>query len=168
MLAWPASSWAESVLNDIRTEWDEVQQGRSEWYLPLHTWHNRANYTKQQIAKFNEDPWGIGFGKGLQNERQDWRGLYVLGFLDSHKDIEVVAGYAHTWKLAAGADWNVGGGYTAMLSFRRDINNYRIPALGLLPVLSVGSGQYSVYLIYLPRIVKGHADVAFFIGKVAL
>lgn len=168
LLAAPSPCRGESLWDGIHAEWDAVQEGNSELYLPLETWHNRATYTHQQIAGFNENPWGLGYGKGIQDAQHNWRSFFILEFQDSHNQTEWMTGYAHTWNLASTGDWNWAGGYAAVVSLRQDVNDYRSPVPGVVPLLSVGLGQFSVLLTYIPLLLGSHGDVAFVIGRVTL
>jgi len=167
LMAVPVACSAQSIWDDVQTEWDEIHAGNSELYLPLHTWHNRSTYTPQQIANFNENPWGIGYGKGIQDERHNWRGLFVMAFQDSHSQTEWMSGYARTWSLAYGEGWHLGGGYAAVVSLREDVHDYRLPILVVTPLLSVGVGRFTVLLNYVPRVLGAHGDVAFFVGRMS-
>ncbi len=39
--------------------------GNNDLYIPIRTWHNRLFYDKEHIDKYNEEPWGIGFGRSI-------------------------------------------------------------------------------------------------------
>src|SRR5690242_34004 len=68
--------------------------GATNLYLSGSPWHNQYTYAPARIKTFNEAAYGTGFGKGLFDEKGNWRGLYVIAFLDSHRNIEPAAGYA--------------------------------------------------------------------------
>ncbi len=162
-----SSCGAQSLWNNVQSEWNEVQQGNTDWYLPLHIWHNRSTYTDQQITNFNENPFGIGYGKSIQDDPHHWRAFYAMEFQDSHHKVEPIAGYAYTWNISPGDGWNLGIGYTALVTLRQDVDNYRTPVPGILPLLSAGTLKFSVFITYMPRLPDRHGDVAFFFSKIS-
>lgn len=157
-----AQSTLENLKENIKENWNKTQQGTSDFYLPLHTWHNRHFYSSEKIASFNENPWGFGFGKSYLDEQQNWHGFYTMAFLDSHSKVEPIAGYGYT-KNWYRNDFYVGAGYTAFVTARSDINHY-LPIPGVLPLLSTGYKNFSLMGTYLPG-KTGSGNIAFIWGR---
>lgn len=65
---------------DVRQTYDE---GTWNVMLPLRVWHNRLTYDDEHIDKYNEEPWGLGFGL-TRYEGENWHGLYAIAFKDSN------------------------------------------------------------------------------------
>ena len=99
--------------------------------------------------KYNENPWGGGLGKSYYDETGDWHGLYAFAFLDSHKNIEPIAGYGFEKMLHLSDKTAVGIGYTAFLTSRPDIL-HSIPFPGVLPLAVITHQRASLTLIYIP------------------
>lgn len=65
--------------------WDSIKDQASktwasdkyEFYVPLHTWHNRLLYDKNKYKKYNENPWGAGFGKYRYDENGNWHAIML-------------------------------------------------------------------------------------------
>lgn len=157
-----AQSNIENFSDLIKNNWEKSQSGNSDVYIPLHTWHNRHFYTSEKIDSFNENPWGIGFGKSYLDEQQNWHGFYTMAFLDSHSKIEPIAGYGYT-KNWYKKDWFVGAGYTVFVTARSDINHY-LPIPGVLPLVSTGYKNFSLMGTYLPG-KTGSGNIAFIWGR---
>jgi palmitoyl transferase len=167
--AQPAS--AGNLLSEISAgiaeRWNKSMDGDSELYVPLRTWHNRATYSRAAIDRYNEAPWGLGFGKSYHDSEGNWQGFYAMAFKDSHNDWEPIAGYGSTWDwYTPGRDWHVGLGYTVFLTSRSD-TFHRIPFPGVLPLVSAGYKRFTLQGVYIPGLKEGTGNVAFFWAKYA-
>lgn len=129
-----------------------------ELYIPINTWHNRSFYTQEKIDEYNENPWGLGVGKYRFDEDGDWHALYAMAFLDSHSDIEPVAGYAFQKMWRPADDVRLGVGYTVGVTLRSDINYLPIPVIA--PLFSVAYKQLAVQSTYIPG-GEGHGNILF-------
>lgn len=140
--------------------------GKNELYIPTYAWHNRYTYSPEKIKTYNENAWGGGLGKGFYDEDGDWHGLYAFAFLDSHKNLEPIVGYAFLKAWHPNQDWVLGGGYAVLATRRPDINR-GIPFPGILPWGSLTYRRLSVIATYIP----GHeniGNVLFLIAKITL
>lgn len=147
----------------LRSVWTE---GKNELYIPAYAWHNRFTYSSNRIGRYNENPWGGGLGKSYYDEKGDWHGLYAFAFLDSHKYLEPIVGYAFLKIIHLPKDINLGGGYGLLVTQRPDINN-GIPFPGALPWVSVNRKKVSVVAAYVPG-TKNIGNVLFVICKIVL
>lgn len=155
-----------SAAGMLASAWDKTQQeigsiwrsDQSDLYLPLNTWHNRAYYSSAKIASYNEQPWGIGFGKHRYDAAGNWHALYAMAFLESHNDVEPIAGYAFQkiWRPAAGL--RLGAGFTAGVTLRADYRYLPLPVL--LPLVSVEYGRLAIQSTYIPG-GNGNGNVLF-------
>lgn len=126
--------------------WDE---GYNELYLSGYAWHNRYIYSAEKIRSYNETAWGGGLGKGFFDEKGNWHGLYAFAFLDSHSQLEPVAGYAYLKVATINEDIKAGLGYSVLITSRADINN-RIPFPGAVPWASLFIGKVTLAATYIP------------------
>jgi palmitoyl transferase len=147
---------------------EALKEGNHDLYLPLHAHHGRDTYRAERIEEFNEDAFGIGFGRSVIDQRSgwrgDWHGLYIMGFRDSHHKLQTMLGYGYQTYLGSGP-FKLGLGYTAFLTSRRDIaSGFPIPAA--VPMLSLKYGKASLMGAYVPRISgnQGNGDVLFIFG----
>ncbi len=161
-----------SASNDSRGIFDTVRQhvsdtwneGQTELYVPLLTYHMRWAYRDELINKYNEYPAGFGLGRGRYNDSGNWESIYAMGFLDSHSKPTFMVGYAWApmWELG-NSDIKVGAGLTGFLMSR---TNYwsGIPFPGILPVASIGYKQLSLQAAYVPG-GTNNGNVLFVWGK---
>ena len=125
------------------------EHGQTEVYVPSYAWHNRYTYTHDRIPYYNENPWGVGLGKGMYDQRGDWHALYAFAFLDSHKNLEPVVGYAFLKVLALSDVLRVGGGYGILVTARPDIL-HNIPFPGILPWIGINYSRLALCAAYIP------------------
>lgn len=164
----PAALLAAEVESSV---WDKLtqpavtayQQGKTELYVPLHTHHIRSAYTPEKIASFQENPWGLGVGKGYYAANGDYHGVYVMGFQDSHFKPEWIGGYAWRTHWQTSENTKLGLGATMFITARSDIGHYT-PFPGILPTASLHYKQASLEMTYLPG-GKGNGNILFFWGK---
>ena len=140
------SSWSKSTKLRLGQIWKE---GETELYLPTYAWHNRYKYSRNRIDRYNEIPWGGGFGKSLYDEKGNWHGIFAFAFLDSHKNVEPVVGYAYLKVSHLSEHFSIGGGYTLLATARPDIL-HNIPFPGALPWVSVRYRHASLSSTYVP------------------
>ncbi len=141
-----SSSWLQRLWDPVA---DAYTDGALEVLLPLHTHHLRSAYSAEQIAHYQEKPWGLGIGSGLYNENGNYQSVYAMGFQDSHFKPQWQAGY--TWKAIwrPAEDFRLGLGYTAFLMARADIAHF-IPFPGIVPVASLAYKNLNIESTYIP------------------
>jgi len=118
-----------------------------ELFIPINTWHNRHYYSSEKIDQYNEHPWGLGIGKYRYDADGDWHSLYMMAFLDSHKDIEPVAGYAFEKIWRPNENWRLGAGYTIGATLREDYHYIPIPVAA--PTFSIEYKQLALQSAYI-------------------
>lgn len=119
-------------------------------YIPAITWHARFAYDKEKTDRYNERPWGGGFGLSRWDEKGNWHGLYAMAFKDSWNKWEPIAGYGweSTWRPLADENFHLGLGFTAGVTARDNWNYIPLPVL--LPLASVGYGPVTFQMTYIP------------------
>lgn len=156
-------AWFKSSCLRLHQIWTE---GDNELYLPAYTWHNRYVYSAYKIDSYNEMPWGGGLGKSFYDENGDWHGLYAFAFLDSHKNVEPVVGYAFLKVAHLNENTRAGAGFGILATARPDIF-HNIPFPGILPWVSFNYRKASLSATYIPGS-KNAGNVLFFIVKYVL
>lgn len=136
------SSWCTNVAHT----WAD---GRTDAYLPVWIWHNRAEYDKSNLDHYNELPLGFGMGKRYYDNDGDLHRLFAMAFLDSHSDVEPLAGYSYEKIFRPANDWQLGFGYTAFVTARNDVGHY-VPFPAVLPLWSVQYKRLSLEQTYVP------------------
>lgn len=155
-----SSGWLDKSCRRVSQIWSE---GQTDIYIPGYAYHLRSMYSAEKIASFNEHAWGFGMGKSIVDEDGDWQGLYAMAFLDSHNDVEPIAGYAYQKMLPLSENWQVGGGFTAFLTSRSDtLKNFPVP--GALPLVSLQYRQAALMMSYMPGS-KGNGNILFFFTR---
>ena len=120
------SEWVDFLVEDIK---DIRCHHRYDVYVPFYAWHNRLTYDRKHIKKYNENPWGAGFGISRYNSENTWSGLYFMAFDDSNNYLETYFGYARQWNWTAGEhnEWRAGIGYTLGLTQRHEYAYIPVP-----------------------------------------
>ncbi|HEX7810598.1 MAG TPA: hypothetical protein VF460_01715 [Burkholderiales bacterium] len=147
-----------------------VEEGDNVLYLSGYAHHNRATYSPEKIAEFNETAWGAGFGRTLIDGNGNSNALFGLAFLDSHSDVQLQAGYAREWRWQFAERAAVGAGFVAMLVSRSDIfHGFPFPAI--LPLASVEVGPVALMASYVPKLSSsdgGNGNVLYLFGRINL
>ncbi|RRW89983.1 lipid IV(A) palmitoyltransferase PagP [Pandoraea apista] len=154
------STWAGAIVDEFR---EVATQGASDLYVPLHTHHLRFAYTREKIDQYNENPWGLGYGRVLSDGKNGSRMLYAMAFKDSHNDWSPMAGYGRIWNLANAGPVRFGLGYTVFLMSRSDTLG-GVPFPAALPLAEIGIGRAAVSTAYVPG-GKGNGNVLFIFGR---
>lgn len=155
--------WYTPIRNRLYAIWYE---GKTELYFPTYAWHNRYTYSQKKIDSFNENPWGGGLGKSYYDPDGDWHALYAFAFLDSHKNLEPVVGYAFLKILHFNEQASIGGGFAALVTARPDIW-HNIPFPGALPWFGINYKRVSLSGTYIPG-AQGAGNVLFLLTKVVI
>ncbi|MBZ0058954.1 lipid IV(A) palmitoyltransferase PagP [Leclercia sp. LTM14] len=144
----PLRAWVKTIHNDMVETWEEPQH--YDLYVPAITWHARFAYDKEKTDRYNERPWGAGFGQSRWDEKGNWHGLYAMAFKDSYNKWEPIAGYGweKTWRPLADDNFHVGLGFTAAVTARDNWNYIPIPLA--LPLASIGYGPATFQMTYIP------------------
>ncbi|MFD1244668.1 lipid IV(A) palmitoyltransferase PagP [Paralysiella testudinis] len=158
-----AGGWWQNTKEQVAATW---ASDRYELYLPLYAWHNRSTYSKEKIKEFNENAWGIGFGKYRDTEYNTTHGIGGMVFMDSHNDPEPFVAYTwqKNWPISQHQKLAAGGfvGVTA----RSDIGPYA-PIPVAWPYVAYSYRKFSLQGMYFPGS-KGNGNIAFFWAKYRL
>ena len=156
-------AWPKHFCHRLHQIW---YQGDTELYMTGYAWHNRYTYEASKIDRYNELAWGGGLGKGFYDEDGDWHGLSSFAFLDSHKNVEPVAGYGFIKILRLNENTRLGAGYSILVTSRVDIM-HGIPFPGALPWLTFTYRRATLAATYIPG-TTGIGNVLFIIAKLTL
>ncbi|GKW24537.1 lipid A palmitoyltransferase PagP [Pectobacterium carotovorum subsp. carotovorum] len=141
-------SWWKRSKNNLSTTWNAPQS--HDIYIPAITWHNRWTYDKEKTDRYNERPWGAGYGVSRLDQDGDWHGLYLMAFKDSYNKWEPIGGYGYEkrWRPTRDQDFQLGLGFTAGFTMRDNWNYIPIPVL--LPLASISYSKLSFQATYIP------------------
>ena len=144
-VVWGENTFLQTCKQTFSTTW---QEGRLEVIVPVHTWHNRAHYTKEQIDRWNEDPWGLGLSKTYMDEKSNRHRLLAITFQDSHNKPQPTFGYS--WQAVWREEHTVRPtlGFLAGFTMRDEL--YYIPVPAAIPVAGVDVGSFSWEATYIP------------------
>ncbi|ELJ8292398.1 lipid IV(A) palmitoyltransferase PagP [Enterobacter roggenkampii] len=140
--------WFSTFTDNVSQTWTAPEH--YDLYVPAITWHARFAYDKEKTDKYNERPWGAGFGQSRWDDKGNWHGIYLMAFKDSFNKWEPIGGYGweKTWRPLADENFHVGLGYTAGVTARDNWNYIPIPVL--LPLASIGYGPATFQMTYIP------------------
>ncbi|RJT43139.1 lipid IV(A) palmitoyltransferase PagP [Rahnella woolbedingensis] len=142
-----SDTWSD-FKEKVSTTWNDSDS--QDLYLPVITWHNRLTYDKEKTDKYNERPWGGGYGISRYDEKGNWNGIYFMAFKDSHNKWEPIGGYGweKIWTPAEDKNFRLGLGYTAAVTARDDYAYIPIPIV--LPLASIGYDKLTFQATYIP------------------
>lgn len=137
---------------------DILKTGDWNILIPFYTWHDRFTntYTREQIERYNESPWGVGFEKTKPVNDRDINGLGVMKFQDSHNRSQYITMYLYERNYFNKYDFKFNLGYGAGFSYRTDMWDYA-PFPAVIPIISIGYRNIFIQGTYLLGF-----DVAFF------
>lgn len=141
-------SWWQRAKFNLSETWSHSTS--HDLYVPVITWHNRWTYDKEKTDKYNERPWGAGYGISRLDADGDWHGIYAMAFKDSFNKWEPIIGYGYEkrWRPTQDQDFQLGLGFTAGVTARDNWDYYPIPVL--LPLFSVSYQRLSFQATYIP------------------
>ena len=67
-----ADEWMTTFRENIAQTWQQPEH--YDLYIPAITWHARFAYDKEKTDRYNERPWGGGFGQSRWDEKGNWHG----------------------------------------------------------------------------------------------
>lgn len=65
-----------TFIDNVTQTWNEPEH--YDLYVPAITWHARFAYDKEKTDRYNERPWGAGFGQSRWDDKGNWHGLYLM------------------------------------------------------------------------------------------
>ena len=120
-------------------------------------------HAKGADGKLHEVAAPIFVRTGFFDEKGNWHGLFTYAFLDSHKNVEPVAGYAYLKVATISNNWKAGVGYTILITARPDLNK-GIPFPGALPWASIFYKKVTLAATYIPGF-NHNGNVLYLLGK---
>jgi palmitoyl transferase len=155
----------KNVIPSVRHKLSQIwNEGTPELYLTGYAWHNRYTYDANRVNLYNEFAAGGGLGKGWIDEDGDWHSLYAMAFLDSHSNIQPLAGYGYQKMFQLAKAARAGLGFTWFATQRQDIF-HGIPFIGIpLPMISLSIVKASIFATYVPGS-QNVGNVMFVFGK---
>jgi len=162
------SQWPSLLKPSCENIYQIWTEGTNDIYYSGYAWHNRYTYSEERVRSYNEMAWGGGLGKGFydKDNNNDWSGLYAFAFLDSHRNVEPIAGYGFLKTAQFKQNAEGGLGFTVFLTSRPDIF-HSIPFPGILPMVSLRYRQVSISTTYIPG-AFGVGNVLFCFGRIIL
>jgi palmitoyl transferase len=101
---------------------DTYDQGGNELFLSGYAYHLPSTYTPEKRAELNNDAWGGGWGRSVEDPNGDTHTVYAAAFLDSHKNVQFNLGYYYGTYWGARDRFQPGIGSTIFVMQRRDIS----------------------------------------------
>ena len=144
-------AWAGRQCEGLKAAWYE---GRATWYASGYSWHIAGTWTDEKLAELNQNAWGGGYGRTVEDANGDTHTIFYLGFLDSHRNWQSNLGYAWSTYWGERQNVQVGLGYTLMMVQRPDIAS-GIPFPAVLPLLTFRYQQANLVMTYIPTLGGG-------------
>lgn len=128
--------------------------------------NGKAIHSKKN--NYNEDSWGLGFEYNFK-EKSKWINFVNGGFFkdsNSNRSNYLGGGLKRRFLLTDNKDdWRIDVGVAAFMMTRKNFNDGD-PFFGILPFLSVGTGNFAVNATYIPSISPKFVAVLFFQASV--
>lgn len=159
----PQAGWFDRVQSKLGQIWASPQ---TDILVPGYSYHLRSAYSPEKIRGFNERAWGIGMGRHVYDADGDWHGLYAMGFWDSHRRVEPIAGYAYQKYWSVSPQLKLGAGYTAFITARSDTLHF-VPFPAALPLVSVQYRRLAIMGTFIPG-GHGNGNVFFLFSRFEL
>jgi palmitoyl transferase len=158
--------WVEKGCRRIADTW---RDGNDEILFSGYSWHIPGTWTDERRAELNENSWGGGYGRTVEEPNGDTHTVFYLGFLDSHKNWQSNLGYGWSTFWGDRDKPQIGLGYTAMIIQRPDIAS-GVPVPVLLPLLTFRYQQANLVTTYIPNLGGGvnHGSVLYVFGRFTL
>lgn len=127
-----------------------VERGGNALLLTGYTWHDPATYGRGN--GLNASNWGGGYARYFDHENGTSDMLYAMGFSDSNRNFQFVAGFERQWQVFRMEFAAVAIGYSAGITMREDIWG-GAPLPFVLPVLGLRFfDRLDVFMTYVPPI----------------
>lgn len=165
--SWLGEVWDDGV-NEVKTVYNK---GDDRLFVSGYAYHGRHTYTREKIAKLNENAWGLGWSKSLREKNEygtmEHRSVYGFVISDSHKDPQYMLGYSLEKAYYFNKDWYIAAGLAPMIVRREDMFN-KLPFPAIFPLMSIGNQTAELRAVYIPRLSKnlGNGDVLYIFGSI--
>jgi len=158
--------WVEKGCRRVADTWKD---GYDEILFSGYSWHVPSTWTAERRAELNEQAWGGGYGRTVEDANGDTHTVFYGGFLDSHKNWQSNLGYAWSTYWGEREDVQFGLGYTAMIVQRPDIAS-GVPFPAVLPLASFRYKQATLVMTYIPTLGGGvnHGSTLYIYGRYTL
>lgn len=148
---------------------DTYENGDNALLLSGYSWHLPGSWTAERRAMENQDAWGGGLARSLEEPNGDTENVFFLVFEDSHRQPQYNLGYSWSTYWGDRDAIQAGLGFTAMIIRRPDIaNGWPVPVV--LPLFSLRSQKTEVFSTYIPKLNGGvnHGSILYIFGKIDL
>lgn len=131
-------------------------------YVPITAQHIHKYYSKKKLSTLNERNYGLGIGRAHRYgaHEHEW---YVMGFNDSHRNLQVKGGYNYSYHFHQGDGWSLAAGATVGLTSRENLTK-RFPFPYVLPTAKLSAGNFELSALYVPNVNKEVKPLVFFWG----
>lgn len=145
--------------------WGNIEKtwASDNWYaiLPVNTYHARGTYDRDRLRRYNEIPWGAGFGKWYRDKNDNQHELSFIAFADSHGHVEPT--FTYSWQqyihFDSSHNFSVAYGLNFMLTMRND--TYYLPVPLILPHLTIQIGSFAISTLWVPYLGRNNGNVLF-------
>jgi palmitoyl transferase len=129
-------------------------------------WHLPSTWTPERRAELNQNAWGGGLVRSVEESNGDTHDVFFLAFLDSHENIEFQVGYGWGTFWGPRDGLQVGVGYTAMIVQRPDILS-GVPFPAILPLGYLRYQKATLITTFIPTLNNGinNGSVLYVFGK---
>jgi len=155
--------WVDRACRRIVDTYDNGQPGV---LVSGFAWHLPSTWTPERRAELNQNAWGGGLVRSVEEANGNTHDVFFLAFLDSHENIQFQVGYGWGTFWGPRDGVQVGLGYTAMIVQRPDIFS-GVPFPAVLPLGLVRYQKATLLTTFIPTLNNGinNGSVLYVFGK---
>jgi len=163
-----ADFW-EWVNKGCRRVVDTYSNGSNELLVSGYAWHMPWTWTADRRAEENENAWGAGWARSVEQPDGDTESVFFLVFQDSHRNAQFNLGYSWTTYWGERENVQPGLGFTAMIIQRPDIAS-GVPVPVVLPLFTLRYQKVELLTTFIPTLGGGvnHGSVLYVFGRIGL
>jgi lipid IVA palmitoyltransferase len=157
-LAWTHGAHAAScsdlydwIARGCRRIADTYERGDNGILLSGYAWHLPSTWTPEKRAEENEEAWGGGVIRTLEDSEGNTQSVYFLAFKDSHSNVQFNLGYEQSWFWGPRDGLQGGLGYTVAIIQRPDIAS-GVPLPVVAPLFQLRVRQATLMTTFIPTI----------------
>lgn len=146
--------WLSGAWDGTKRIWND---GSEDLYVSGYVWHMPYKWSAERRSTFNNNAWGLGYGRTLTDDRDNQRMLFGIIASDSYRRPMYMAGYAWLARWPLAGELRIGAGYSALLVRHESTADFPVPVV--VPLASIGTNSAALYATFI-------SGMTYFFGKV--
>ena len=149
-------TWLSGAWDGTKRIWNE---GHQDLYISGYVWHMPYKWSAERRSSFNNNAWGLGYGRTLTDDRDNQRMLFGIVAADSYERPMYMAGYAWLARWPLAGEVRISAGYSALLVRHESTADFPVPAV--VPLVSIGSNSAALYATFVSGMTYVFGKISF-------